>query len=248
MDGPAAAHDQVLVDRHVPRGQRLPIAAFPVVGRFDPAFAGEVRDAAMPGLQQRLGSGVAAGDVGRHHRGVIALPVIAVEQHRRHVAQPLGHVDRPGDEAGIEHPDDLVAEQHVERQALELGIGAGREGGDHHILQRRFLARPLDERGGERRGGDLVEQQPDHPRLVLRHMVLRPLAVTQRVGRLQHPGPCRLGHPGIRHPVQDKRNRRLRDPRTLTDLHHGRPLRHQFPQHLQRAALSGPAPEAQLAC
>ncbi len=104
-----------------------------------------------PRLQQRPGRRITAGDVGRHHRGVVALLVIAVEQHRRHVAQPLGHLHRSGDEAGIEHADDLVAQEHIERQALQLGIGAGREGGDHHVLQRRFLAGALDERGGEGR-------------------------------------------------------------------------------------------------
>ena len=181
-------------------------------------------DAAMPRLEQGQRGGVTTHNVAGNDRRIAQLAFIAVEQDQRQFGKGFWNNDLPGNQRGVDDADGLLRNQQVDGRLLQCRVAAGAERGHRDILQRRLVARAVQEGRGKGGGGNLVEHQADDALAPLGHDMGLAAAIAKLFDSLHHAAAGCLRYPGIGHIVEHQGNGGLRYAGELGDIGHGRPL------------------------
>ena len=146
----------------------------------------------------------------------------AVEEHRRHAGELGARAHPPGQDGGVDEPDQRLAADAGEEGGLEVGVAVVELARDRQAVLPGPLARALDLQRAPGVGGELVADEADDGGACPRRAggVARG-DVAELARGLAHPLAGRGRQPRAHRVVEHERDGRLRDAGQRRDVDHG---------------------------
>ena len=129
--------------------------------RDDRHIRTEVGDAPAPGIQQTTGGRIADAVFVRANRGTFAVLVLGVHDDHRQAVELPGNLDLAVVHHGIQEAVGAVLPHDADLSAFQVRIVAGVDGQQDIPQFPRSILRAEHDAPGERRGGDLVADEPE---------------------------------------------------------------------------------------
>ncbi len=163
-------------------GQRLLVALEPVHRRIHPRLAVDEADAPVAEAGQMRRRREASGDLAGHDRHVLARLGIAVQQHGRDaLASSRRHAHLAGEDRRIDHAGDGTDRAIPARSTalLQVGVGAGRVGGNEQALLERVVANAVE---ADHRVRDLLREISSTMKAIVSFSIARSAVSTSLTG------------------------------------------------------------------
>ncbi len=239
-DLPSRPHDPVLLCGQPHRPQRVPEATQPLRGG-DVVQATHQGDTAVARVEEEARGAAATGPLGGDDGREGTVLGEAVGEHGERAVQPFRDAGAAQRQRRVDDPVDPPVEQFGDGRVLGGRVLPGIDG-EHQVLPvPRRVHGAAQQPPGERRGGDLVRDQPDHGGTTSAQATgdgVRPVA--ELCGGLADLLLRLGGEVALGTPVEDEGHGRVRHPGEPGDIPRGRPLGPATPCLLDPAHASSP--------